>query len=164
MDKAELPVGGKHEIVTVLDAVRKRLLKVRKKAAKKLQEDAVVAATAAANKAAEEKTPFIVLTLQVDGSSKALTACSKAIKAANAELAFLLLSDDSVKGTLSILAEVPKSAQGKISAVDWMKVSIAECGGKGGGKPGKASGNARDATNMNKSEETATAFAQSKFA
>ena len=59
--------------------------------------------------------------------------------------------------------QVPKALETKLPAGEWLNAALACCGGKGGGKPGKANGNARDPTNAAAAVVAAKEFAASKL-
>jgi len=65
--------------------------------------------------------------------------------------------------TCAGLAVVPKALEGKLSAKDWVNAALEPCGGKGGGKPGRAQGAARDPTNAAQCVDAGKAFAASKL-
>ena len=52
---------------------------------------------------------------------------------------------------------------GDFDAVDWVNAALQACGGKGGGKPGRAQGAARDASNIDAAEAAARKFAAEKL-
>ena len=50
-----------------------------------------------------------------------------------------------------------------VSAKDWVNEALQVCGGKGGGKPGRAQGAARDPTNVAAAEAAAKQYAGAKL-
>ncbi|KAJ1628730.1 hypothetical protein T492DRAFT_908163 [Pavlovales sp. CCMP2436] len=72
--------------------------------------------------------------------------------------ALLLLAAS--KGALAVVA---LSSDPALSAKEWMVDAIAPAGGKGGGNVQRAQGASRDATEMAKCVEAATAFATAKL-
>ena len=51
---------------------------------------------------------------------------------------------------------------GKYSAKDWVNAALAPCGGKGGGKAGRAQAAARDPTNAAQALEAAKGYASGR--
>ena len=50
-----------------------------------------------------------------------------------------------------------------MDAKEWVNAALQPCGGKGGGKPNRAQGAARDASNIAQAHTAAIEFAKSKM-
>jgi len=63
--------------------------------------------------------------------------------------------------TACALATAPDGSP--VDAKEWVNAALGACGGKGGGKPSRAQGAARDPTNVAQALEAAKAFAEAKL-
>jgi len=98
--------------------------------------------------------------LKAEADAKALEGAVGAVTAKCPDAAVLLIGAGK---TVAALAVVPAALQDKLSAKDWVNEALQVCGGKGGGKPARAQGAARDPSNAAAAEEAALAFAKSKL-
>lgn len=122
-----------------IDRLKEKVLTVEKEKAK-------VKAAAAMSWAAsvDVSGKFVVEVCDVDGDIKALTEAMKVISANAPALPACLLSKSSTGDKVSVLAVVPAGTQ--LDAKDWINAALETCGGKGGGKPDRAQGAAKDAS------------------
>jgi len=96
----------------------------------------------------------------VTADNKAVEEAIKALTTKLPEAAVLVLG----KGkTANAMAVVPPGLSDKIDAKAWVNAALEKCGGKGGGKPNRAQGAARDPSNIAEAETAAKEFAASKF-
>jgi len=93
----------------------------------------------------------------MEADTKALDGAMKAVTTKLPEAPVLLLG---ASKTLSALAVVPKALEGTIQAGAWINAALESCGGKGGGKPGRATGNARDPSNAAAAAAAGKAFVE----
>ena len=98
--------------------------------------------------------------LGVEADVKVVEAASKVVEAAAPDAAVMLLGAGK---TACALGVVPAALAGKLDAKEWVNAALAPCGGKGGGKPNRAQGAARDPTNVAQALEAAKAFAEAKL-
>ena len=71
------------------------------------------------------------------------------------------LSKSSAGDKVACLAVVPAGAAG-LDAKDWINTALEKCGGKGGGKPDRAQGAAKDASNFAAALAAAQAYPAGK--
>mmetsp|Transcript_24531 Transcript_24531/g.74806 ORF Transcript_24531/g.74806 Transcript_24531/m.74806 type:complete len:476 (+) Transcript_24531:1914-3341(+) len=156
LDAATIPLVEKKEFTAALAALKKRALEASKAQAAGLAAAAKEEADAlAANFTAGA--PFFVALLKTEADIKVVEAAVTAIAAVVKDVPIMVLGAGK---TASALALCPKGSS--IDAKDWINAALEPCGGKGGGKPIRAQGNARDPTNVAKALEAAKAFAESK--
>jgi alanyl-tRNA synthetase len=158
LEKATAPAADRIRINEAIGALRKKVAAGDKEAAKAAAGAAKAEAEAIAT-AAAEGAPIIKL-LQAEADAKALEPAVKAIEAKCPTSPILLLG---VGKTLAGLAVVPASLQEQLSAKDWVNEALQVAGGKGGGKPARAQGAARDPSKAAEAEAAAKAFAAAKL-
>jgi alanyl-tRNA synthetase len=159
IEKAVLPAADAAKIRGMITALKKKLLEADKGAAKAAAEAAKVEAEALATASAEDVKCIIAL-LTAEADAKALEGAMGAVTAKRPKAAVLLIGAGK---TAAALAVVPKELEGTLNAKDWVNEALQACGGKGGGKPGRAQGAARDPSNAKEAEAKAKAFASSKL-
>ena len=103
----------------------------------------------------------MIALLKAEADAKALEGAMTSVVAKKPDVAVMLIGAGK---TAAALAVVPKAMEEKLSAKDWVNEALQTCGGKGGGKPGRAQGAARDPSNVTAAETAAKAFAASKLA
>ena len=159
--EASIPVSLKSEVNDTLAAYTKKLLEAGKKMAAENKKKAVEEAVAAVNLAAENGGKFCVLRVNVGLDAKALGEAVTQAQKAHADVPLMLLSTDEAKDKLMVYAGCDKgSVKDGFDAGKWAKDTLAACGGKGGGKPTSATGQAPGAGNLNAAIEAANAFAK----
>lgn len=98
--------------------------------------------------------------MQVAADNKAVEEACKVLTSALPEAAVMVLG----KGkTANALAVVPAALCSRLDAKEWVNSALECCGGKGGGKPARAQGAARDPSNIEAAREAAHAWAASKL-
>lgn len=102
--------------------------------------------------------PFFAALLQVEADVKSVDAAVATISAVVKNVPILVLGAGK---TACALAVVPDGCS--IDAKEWVNAALEPCGGKGGGKPSRATGAARDPTNIAQALEAAKTYAQSKM-
>eukprot|EP00292_Cryptomonas_paramecium_P002063 CAMPEP_0113686664 /NCGR_PEP_ID=MMETSP0038_2-20120614/15427_1 /TAXON_ID=2898 /ORGANISM="Cryptomonas paramecium" /LENGTH=975 /DNA_ID=CAMNT_0000607035 /DNA_START=18 /DNA_END=2945 /DNA_ORIENTATION=- /assembly_acc=CAM_ASM_000170 len=134
-------------------AAEKEQLKIKTEAAVQWAETLTVA----------EGTRYLVQVVDVDGDTKAVDAAMKALNARVPELPVILLSRSAGGDKVSGLAVVPASRAAQADAREWVNAALEHCGGKGGGKPDRAQGAAKDAAGFDKAVKAAQDFAAAKL-
>ena len=158
LETAVVPAPERKRLAALITDIKKKALEASKGDAKANTEAAK--AEAAALAAAHSGGPLVGL-LKTEADAKVVDAAVSVVAAALPETAVLLLG----KGkTAACLALVPSALEAKLSAKDWLNAALGECGGKGGGKPGRAQGAARDPTNIAAAETKARDFATAALA
>ena len=163
--EASIPVSLKSDVNDTLAAYTKKLLEAGKKMAAENKKKAVEGAVAAVKEAAESGNKFCVLRVNVGLDAKALAEALAQAQKAQADIPLMLLSTDDVKDKLMVYAGCDKgSVKDSFDAGKWAKDALTACGGKGGGKPTSATGQAPGAGNLDTALEAANAFATMNLA
>jgi len=155
LETAVVPVTDKKELLAEIGTLKRKLIEAGKDALKANADAAKAEAEALADAATGAK--FVVGLLKVEADAKIVEAAVAAVVAKLPDAAVLLIGTGKA---LNAVAVVP-AAHASLNAKDWVSGALAECGGKGGGKPNRAQGAARDPTNASaavaKAEEIAKA-------
>jgi alanyl-tRNA synthetase len=165
IDAAFLSATLKAELRTRIEEVQKKANESKKAAiAKRVQfilqdvERDIVAAM-------ERKVRTLVLNVDIGADSKASQQVINAVKKLAPDMAFMGLSEEEPGsgGKLMAFALVPDSlVDSGFQADEWVRHSLEACGGRGGGKPGSAQGQASECKNIDGVMTAAKTYADSK--
>ena len=158
----------------VKSRVRVAMASLSKKAGDESRRAAAAAAAAASDAAVAAATAAVAsgdrfFTLRLDdalgGDPKAVAAAWLAVQRAAPELPAALAALDAGKGRAVVVAGVPDAIAKAFPAGEWLKAALEPLGGKGGGKPTMAQGQASvaDGAELDRALEAAAAFAQGKL-
>lgn len=103
---------------------------------------------------------FVMEVVDVDGDVKALDAAMKVINTKAPTVPACFLSKSGAGDKVACLAVAP--AGSGLDAKDWINAALEKCGGKGGGKPDRAQGAAKDASKFEEALAAAKAYPASK--
>uniref|UniRef100_A0A6U4ZAK0 Alanine--tRNA ligase n=3 Tax=Hemiselmis andersenii TaxID=464988 RepID=A0A6U4ZAK0_HEMAN len=160
LDAEPMDYARKEAIKKSIDKLKDRVIA----AEKELVKAKAAAAEAWAKGLDVSGKKFVVEVVDVEGDVKAMDTAMKAVNTKAPELPAAFLSRNKAGDKVSCLVVVPKALAGTVDAKDWLNAALGECGGKGGGKPDRAQGAAKDATNFDKAVAAATAYASGKLA
>jgi alanyl-tRNA synthetase len=107
----------------------------------------------------------LVLNVDIGADAKASQKVVNAVKSIAPDMAFLGLSEEEPGsgGKVMAFALVPDSlVETGFKADDWVRASLESCGGRGGGKPASAQGQAPECSDLGSVVAAANAFAESK--
>jgi len=158
VDEITMDYVRKDAIKAAIDKLKEKVLAAEKELIKAKTEGAVEWAKSldVAGK------PFMVEVVDVEGDVKAMDAAMKVINTAAPDTPVCFLSKSAKGDKVSCLAVVPKAVAGKLDAKDWINVALEQCGGKGGGKPDRAQGAAKDASKFAAALEAAKGYPAGK--
>jgi alanyl-tRNA synthetase len=159
LEAATIPAVDTAALRDAIMALKAKVVAASKGGAKAVAAAAIAEAEALVGAAASPTAPVVAL-LAAEADAKALEAAVKVVTAKLPEAPVLLMAAGK---TLAALAVVPKALEGKLPAGEWLNTALACCGGKGGGKAGRANGNARDPANAAAALVAAKEFASSKL-
>ena len=145
VDRATIPIVTKQAIRTKLAAESKKLVELAKKAAGENKKRAVASAVDFVRKAAGEGMRACVLKIDVGLDSKALLEAVETALKEEPSMSLILFSAGVEKKKSKVMAYAGVSKEAVDAGLDaptWIKGSLAVCGGKGGGKPMRAQGQA----------------------
>lgn len=158
LEAAVVPAVEKKQLMAKVAELRKKLMDASKGNAKANADTAKAEAEALAD--ASAGAPFVVARLKVEADAKVVEVACNAMASKLPEAAILVLGAGK---TACALAVVPKGQLERIDAKEWVNAALGPCGGKGGGKPARAQGAARDPSNIEAAEAAAAAYAKEKF-
>lgn len=165
LDDSTIPLTVKEEIRKKIDDARKKYMAEKKALSEEKTGAAVEVATKLAEDATASGNKYIVAFVDVLGQTKGINTALEAFSKAAPSIPALFYSTEEEKsGKLTAIAIVPKEQTSTISASEWVNATVAVAGGKGGGKPLRAQGAARDTPDFDAVGAAAESFAASKFA
>jgi len=159
LETATVPAADRKRLTDKSMSLKKKIAEAEKGKGKELAEQAKKEGEALAE-GATAGMPIVAL-LSVEADAKALEGAVNAIVAKRPDEACMLIGAGK---TLAALAVVPKAMEATISAKDWVNEALMAAGGKGGGKPGRAQGAARDPQKAAEALATAKSYASGKLA
>jgi len=159
VDEVTMDYVRKDGIKGGIDKLKEKVLAAEKEMIKAKQEAAVQWAQGldVSGKA------FVVEVVDVEGDVKAMDAAMRTVTAKAPDTPACFLSKSARGDKVSCLAVVPKAAAGKLDAKDWINAALEKCGGKGGGKPDRAQGAAKDAAGFDAALAAATEYPTGKL-
>ncbi|KAK9823998.1 hypothetical protein WJX72_006880 [[Myrmecia] bisecta] len=163
LEEAVIPAAAKASLRQQVGVLQKALLESAKKAGAANRETAIATALETADKAAAEGAKFAVMAVNVGLDPKALLEAWNAIQKKHPALPAIMFSKDAAKGKALAYAGVPEALSKQLNAGEWVKGALAVLGGKGGGKPTGAQGQAPLFEKVPEAMQTATEYASRKL-
>merc|ERR1712127_1177937 len=145
LDAAELSAALKSELRARIESVQKKGIEAKKRLLAGRVDRCLNGVTAEVERALADGSKSLVLNLDIGADSKASQKVIKAVQKIAPDMAFMGLSEEEVGsgGKVLCFAVVPKSLNDEgFKANEWLKETLDVCGGRGGGKPGSAQGQA----------------------
>ena len=145
LDAAELSAALKAELRARIEAVQKKGIEAKKRLLAGRVDKVLNTVTADVEEALAAGKKTLVLNLDIGADSKASQKVIKAVQKIAPELAFMGISEEEVGsgGKVLCFTIVPASVQESgLKANEWLKDVLDSVGGRGGGKPGNAQGQA----------------------
>jgi len=151
LDAAELSAALKSELRARIEAVQKKGIEAKKRLLAGRVDKCLNAVTADVEEALAAGKKTLVLNLDIGADSKASQKVIKAVQKIAPELAFMGISEEEVGsgGKILCFAIVPDSVQETgLKANEWLNDVLESVGGRGGGKPGSAQGQAPNCSDI----------------
>ena len=146
----------------MLKGERKKLLDFEKAEKKRMRDKAVADVEVLANKLVGGNQRATVL--ELDGDKTILQDVVKHFQKIAPEIAIMVVGKNSAANSLTVISETPKALQEALPANAWCDVAVGAAGGKGGGKPDRAQGAAKEAVDKAQEVcEAAVMFANNKL-
>lgn len=155
LDATVMDYFKKDQCRQAIDKLKEKVLAAEKERAK-----AKAAAAVTWAESVDVTGKFVVEDVDVEGDVKALDAAMKVINTKAPTLPACFLSKSSAGDKVACLAVAP--AGSGLDAKDWINAALELCGGKGGGKPDRAQGAAKDAAKFSDALAAAKAYPASK--
>jgi len=156
LETAVVPAADRKAMTASIGALKKRAIEAGKGNLKAAAEAAKAEAVRLAE--AAQGARYLALLLETEADAKVVEAAATAAGAALVGVPLLVLGAGK---TACALATAPDGSP--VDAKEWVNAALGACGGKGGGKPNRAQGAARDPTNVAQALEAARAFAEAKL-
>ncbi len=164
LESLTLPLVQKHHLRQQTEALAEKVKAAGKQASAAKSTEIAKVASAMADSTEWDNGSFIVSTIDAGSDRDALTAAMNAFRTKRPRHAVLLISPDAEGGKLNILAQsTDATIKRGLSAGDWVKVTAAACGGKGGGKPDAAQGGGTDVSKLKEALMAAKSHAFGKL-
>mmetsp|Transcript_24365 Transcript_24365/g.48612 ORF Transcript_24365/g.48612 Transcript_24365/m.48612 type:complete len:1000 (+) Transcript_24365:157-3156(+) len=151
LDAAELSAALKAELRARIEAVQKKGIEAKKRLLAGRVDKVLNTVTADVEEALAAGKKTLVLNLDIGADSKASQKVIKAVQKIAPELAFMGISEEEVGsgGKILCFTIVPASVQESgLKANEWLKDVLDSVGGRGGGKPGNAQGQAPNCSDV----------------
>jgi alanyl-tRNA synthetase len=163
LDQAFLSAPLKIELRGRIEMLQKRALEI-KKAALAGRMDRVLEELKVTLRGGSEN-PFWVMTVPIGGDTKAAQKVMNTVKNLAPNTAFLGISEEEPGsgGKIMVFSVVPDAmvTDMGLKADEWINAALRTCGGRGGGKPNSAQGQAKECQDLSKVVEEAEIFAKS---
>jgi len=151
LDAAELSAALKAELRARIEAVQKKGIEAKKRLLAGRVDKVLNTVTVDVEEALAAGKKTLVLNLDIGADSKASQKVIKAVQKIAPELAFMGISEEEVGsgGKILCFTIVPPSVQESgLKANEWLKDVLDSVGGRGGGKPGNAQGQAPNCSDV----------------
>ncbi|CAM9841012.1 unnamed protein product [Discosporangium mesarthrocarpum] len=161
LDEASISAVLKSQLRVDMDKLLKKLASEAKAAAAAAAEKGVRAAGKAAKEAAAKGQQVLVMEVDIGADSKAVKRVLDAVTREAPGLSFMGFSAEGPgpSGKLLVFNSVAgPEMEGGLKADEWLKAALEPCGGRGGGRPTSAQGQAQDASGMGAAIDAARAF------
>ena len=166
LDAAFVSAALKAELRDRIDGIQKKANSAKKKALQKKMAVVLNDLKSDVEAALAEGQRVLVLNVDIEGDSKASQQVRNEVKKMAPEVAFLGVteSEPGSGGKLMAFATVPESLveNSGLKANEWVLSTLESCGGRGGGKPDNAQGQAQECKDVAAVIAAAQEFAASK--
>lgn len=165
VDAAFLSATLKAELRARIEGIQKKANEAKKAALAQRVDKCMNVVKQSVDDAVAAGRTTLVMNVDIGADSKASQKITNAVKKLAPELAFLGLSEEEPGsgGKLMAFALVPDSAVATgLKADEWIRSTLEVCGGRGGGRPGNAQGQAPECPDIEPVVAAAESFADSK--
>jgi alanyl-tRNA synthetase len=165
VDEAFLSAALKAQLRSRIEGVQKNANEAKKAALAKRVNIVLKDVTADVEAALAKNVRTLVLNVDIGADSKASQQVINSVKKIAPDMAFMGLSEEEPGsgGKLMAFALVPESLlESGLKADEWVQGTLEVCGGRGGGKPSSAQGQAPNCSDVEAVMIAAKSFADSK--
>jgi len=162
LDAAFMSAPLKAELRARIEAIQKKGIASKKAALAARVDNVLNTVKEDISAAVAENKRVLVLNVDICADSKAAQKVMKAAKSLAPDMAFMGLSEEEAGsgGKLMCFAIVPDSlVEEGFKADVWVRAALESCGGRGGGKPGSAQGQAQQCSDVDAVINVANEFA-----
>jgi len=165
LDSSDASAVAKAELRSRIESIQKTAVEERKRLLAQRVDKCLNVVKEQIKNALNEGKKSLVLEVDIGTDSKASQKVLKVAKTLAPEMALMGISEEEVGsgGKLMAFAIVPKSlTEIGFRADEWIRDTLVVCGGRGGGKPESAQGQAPKCKDLSAVREAADAFAEEK--
>jgi alanyl-tRNA synthetase len=165
VDETFMSAPLKAELRARIEAIQKKGIEANKAALAGRVDRCLNDVKAQLQDALAKDTRAMVLNVDIGADSKASQKVMKAVQSIAPDMAFMGLSEEEVGsgGRLLAFAVVPGSlTEAGFKADEWIRSTLEACGGRGGGTPSSAQGQAKECKNVDQVLVAANSFAENK--
>lgn len=166
LDEAVLSAPLKLELRARIEVIQKVAVEAKKAALAQRVDLVLNDVRKSIESALVEKKRFLVLEVDIGADAKASQRVMNTVKSIAPELAFLGITEEEAGsgGVTVAFAIVPDSlVEQGFQANNWVLAALESCGGRGGGKPGSAQGQAKSCSDVKAVVDAAHSFAQKEL-
>jgi alanyl-tRNA synthetase len=165
VDETFMSAPLKAELRSRIEAIQKKGIEANKAALAGRVDRCLNDVKAQLQDALAKDTRAMVLNVDIGADSKASQKVMKAVQSIAPDMAFMGLSEEEVGsgGRLLAFAVVPGSlTEAGFKADEWIRSTLEACGGRGGGTPSSAQGQAKECKDVDQVLAAANSFAENK--
>jgi alanyl-tRNA synthetase len=166
LDAAFVSAPLKAELRGRIEAIQKKAGEAQKKVMQKRVDQCLVEIKKDIQEAKDAKKQILVLNVDIGADAKASQLVMNTVREIAPDMAFLGLSEEEPGsgGKIMAFACVPDALvdSAAFKADEWIRATLESCGGRGGGKPGNAQGQAQDCDDVDTVVAAAIEFGESK--
>lgn len=166
LDAAFLSASVKAELRSRIEGIQKKAVDAKKRALAQRVDIVLNEIKSEVESALASNKQVLVFNVDIGADSKASQRVMNTVQDLAPDLAFLGLSEEEPGsgGKLLAFASVPDSLiDSGLNADEWVRSALESCGGRGGGKPGNAQGQAKECVDVAAVLDAANIFAESKL-
>jgi alanyl-tRNA synthetase len=166
LDESYISAVLKNELRARVDGIQKNAVEAKKKELQKRVDNCLNVVKEKVEAAVEGGAKSLVLDVDIGADSKASQKVMNTVKSIAPDLAFMGVSEEEVGsgGKALAFAVVPDAlVETGLKADEWIRVSLESVGGRGGGRPGNAQGQAPSVENIDDIVNASNAFANEKL-
>ncbi len=165
IDESYISAVLKNDLRARIDGIQKKAVEAKKRALAGRVDKCLNVVKEQVASAVEAGTKSLVLDVDIGADSKASQKVMNAVKSIAPDMAFMGISEEEVGsgGKVLAFAIVPDSlVETGFKADDWVRVSLEVAGGRGGGRPTNAQGQAPTCENVSDIITASESFASEK--
>jgi alanyl-tRNA synthetase len=165
VDTAFMSATLKAELRNRIEGIQKKANEAKKAALAKRVDKVLNVVEEDLKKALERGERIMVLNVDISADAKASQKLINAVKEIAPDMAFMGLSEEKAGsgGKIMAFALVPESLiESGLKADEWIRGTLEVCGGRGGGNPGNAQGQASECSDVDALLALARAYAATK--
>ena len=163
MDAAFMSATLKSELRNRIEGIQKKANEAKKAALAQRVDKVLNVVKEDLKKALESGERVMVLNVDISADAKASQKLINAVKEIAPDMAFMGVSEEEVGsgGKIMAFALVPESLmESGLKADEWIRRTLEVCGGRGGGSPGNAQGQATECSDVDAVLAAAKAYAE----